>query len=258
MFDETGGLAHRLFAVWSRNAMVWRKSAFRSLLGTFSDPLLYLLALGYGLGKFVGNVDGMAYAGFLSSGIISTSAMNTATFEGLYMAYTRMETQRIWEGILAAPIGLEEIVFGEILWMGTKSVISVCAILSVTLLLGLVHHWLAVLVIPIGFICGLCFGSMAMVVTSYANSYEFFLYYVTLLITPMILLSGVFFPLSSLPEEVRLVSAALPLQHVVILVRSLMAGKLTWSDGFHLLVPIIFLVIAGTFALMRFKIRLQN
>ncbi len=155
--------------------MVWRKSALRSLLASFSDPLLYLLALGYGLGRFVGDVDGMAYAGFLSSGIIASSAMNTATFEGLYMAYTRMETQRTWEGILASPIDLAEIVFGEILWMGTKSVIRVTAILTVTALLGLVHNWLAVLVIPLGFICGLCFGAMAMVGTSYADSYEFFL-----------------------------------------------------------------------------------
>lgn len=258
MYNETGGLLQRLFAVWLRNAMVWRKSAFRSLLGSFSDPLLYLLALGYGLGRFVGDVDGMGYAGFLSSGIIASSAMNTATFEGLYMAYTRMETLRTWDGIMAAPVGLEEIVFGEILWMGTKSVISVAAILSVTLLLGLVHHWLAILVIPVGLISGLCFGSMAMVVTSYANSYEFFLYYVTLLITPMVLLSGVFFPLSSLPEQARLVSAALPLQHVVILVRALMAGQSTPADWLHLLVPVIFLVVAGGFALARFRSRLQN
>jgi lipooligosaccharide transport system permease protein len=258
MSSGIAGLAQRLFAVWNRNAIVWRKSALRSLLGSFSDPLLYLLALGYGLGRFVGDVDGMAYAGFLSSGIIASSAMNTATFEGLYMAYTRMETQRTWEGILAAPIDLADIVFGEILWMGTKSVISVTAILTVTVLLGLVHHWLAVLVIPLGFICGLCFGAMAMVVTSYAHSYEFFLYYVTLLITPMILLSGVFFPLSSLPAEIQLVSALLPLQHVVILVRALMAGQLNWSDGLHLLVPIVFFVIAGSFALIRFKYRLQN
>jgi lipooligosaccharide transport system permease protein len=257
-FKVLAGSAHRILAIWRRNAMVWRKSAFRSLLGSFSDPLMYLLALGYGLGRFVGDVDGMAYAAFLSSGIIASSAMNTATFEGLYMAYTRMETQRTWEGMMAAPIGLNEIVFGEILWMGTKSVISVSAILSVTLLLGLVDDWLAILVIPVSFVCGLCFGSMAMVVTSYAHSYEFFLYYVTLLITPMILLSGVFFPLSSLPEEARLVSALLPLQHVVILVRDLMAGKLVLSGLFHLLVPILFLVVAGFFALLRFRRRLQN
>ena len=257
MFDEVLQSGHRLFSVWRRNAMVWRKSCLRSLLGTFSDPLLYLLALGYGLGRFVGDVDGLAYASFLSSGIIASSAMNTATFEGLYMAYTRMETQRIWDSLLAAPLCLEEVVFGEILWMGTKSVISVSAILIVALLLGLVHHWLAILVIPLGFLCGLCFGAMAMVVTSYAKSYEFFLYYVTLLITPMILLSGVFFPLSSLPDEVRMVSAMLPLQHVVILVRALMAGNLAMADGLHLVVPLFFLGLAGSFAIMRFKRRLQ-
>ncbi|MCI0668707.1 MAG: ABC transporter permease [Methylococcaceae bacterium] len=93
---------------------------------------------------------------------------------------------------------------------------------------------------------------------SIGNSYEFFLDYVTLSITPMILLSGVFFPLSSLPEGVRLVSAALPLQHTVILVRDLMAGQLTGGDCLHLLVPIIFLLLAGSYVLIRFKIRLQN
>ncbi|MCS5564839.1 MAG: ABC transporter permease [Methylococcales bacterium] len=258
MSDSVFLPAERVFSVWSRNALVWRKSALRSLLGTFSDPLLYLLALGYGLGRFIGEVDGLNYVVFLCSGIIASSAMNAATFEGLYMAYTRMETNKTWEGILSTAIGLPEVVFGEILWMGTKSVISVTAILSVALLLGLVQSWMAVLVIPVGFLCGICFGAMAMVVTSYSRSYEFFLYYVTLLVTPMILLSGVFFPLSSLPDGVRLASAALPLQHVVIMVRALMTGSMELVDLVHLLVPLLFLLVAGFIALGQFRKRLQN
>ena len=95
-------------------------------------------------------------------------------------------------------------------------------------------------------------------VTSYSRSYEFFLYYVTLLITPMILLSGVFFPLSSLPDGVRLASAALPLQHVVIVVRALMTGSVELVDSVHLVVPLLFLLIAGFIALTQFRKRLQN
>ena len=235
---------------------MWRKSAFRSLLGSFSDPLLYLLALGYGLGQFVGEVEGLPYIAFLGSGIIASSAMNTATFEGLYMAYTRMEVQRTWDGMLAAPLGIADIVLGEILWMGTKSVISAGAILCVITALGLVHSWMALCVIPIGFITGICFGSMALVITSYSNSYEFFLYYITLVVTPMILLSGVFFPLSSLPVQTQQVSSLLPLQHIVALNRSLMSGQLAIVDALHLLIPAGFIVVATAFAIYRLRKRM--
>ncbi|TAN50291.1 MAG: nodulation protein NodJ, partial [Methylococcaceae bacterium] len=114
----------RFIAVWRRNMTVWRKNALRSLLGSFMEPLTTLLALGWGLGVLVGEVEHMSYLAFLSSGILVMSAMNTATFEGLYLAYTRMEVQRTWDGMLAAPLCLTDIVLGEIFWMGTKSLIS--------------------------------------------------------------------------------------------------------------------------------------
>ncbi len=243
-------------AVWRRNALVWRKSARTALLGGFAEPLFYLFALGYGLGSFIGQLDGFSYLGFLAAGIISTSAMNAATFEGLYLAYTRMEVLRTWDGMLAAPLDISDVVMGEILWMGTKSFISAGLILVVTAAFGFTAHWTALGVLPVAFIAGLCFGSLALLVTSFARSYDFFVYYITLAVTPMVLLSGVFFPLASLPEPLRLGMACLPLYHVVEVVRPLAAGRLGVDLLWHLAVPSAYAAVTAMMAIWRFRRRL--
>ena len=214
----------RWFPVWQRHLLVWRKLSIPSLVGNFGDPLLYLLALGYGLGRFVGSMDGMPYITFLASGIVCSSAMNTATFEALYSAYTRMTTQQTWAGMLAAPLDVDDIVLGETIWAGTKSLFSAAAILVVAALLGIVRGPRALLVLPIAMLVGTCFAAMALVVTAISKNYEFFLYYVTLVVTPMMLFCGVFFPLQGLPAPLRSIAALLPLTHAVQLIRPLMTG----------------------------------
>jgi lipooligosaccharide transport system permease protein len=248
----------RCIAVWRRNATVWRKGALRSLLGSFMEPITTLFALGLGLGALLGEVDNQTYLAFLSSGILVMSAMNTATFEGLYMAYTRMQVQRTWDGMLAAPLGLRDVVLGEILWMGTKSLISNSAILAVSAAAGLVHSWQALWVLPIALLGGLCFGSMALLVTSYSRSYEFFVYYATLLVTPMTMLSGVYFPRDNLPEPIRQIMACLPLSHMVDVVRPLMAGAAIepWLLLAHLAVPTAYGLLAALAAASRLERRL--
>ena len=103
----------RFVAVWRRNALVWRKLIVPSMLGNFGEPILYLLAFGYGFGSLVGDLDGMRYMVFIASGIICSSAMFTASFEGMYSAYTRMAEQNTWLGMLATPLTLDDIVFAE-------------------------------------------------------------------------------------------------------------------------------------------------
>lgn len=228
-------LSMRWLPVWRRNMLVWRKLSIPALLGNFGEPLLYLLALGYGLGSFVGTMQGLPYIVFLASGIVCGSAMNTATFEGLYSAYTRMNLQQTWAGMLVAPLNIDDVVLGEILWAGTKSLISVAPILVIAAVLGLVHDWGALWVLPVVLLAGICFGAMALVITSVAKSYDFFLYYFTLVITPMFLLSGVFFPLEQMPA-VQWGAQLLPLTHVVDIVRPLMTGQTMQHLGLHLLV----------------------
>jgi lipooligosaccharide transport system permease protein len=247
---------HRWLAVWSRNALVWRKSVKTALLGGLAEPLFNLFALGYGLGGFVGKVQGVSYMAFLTAGIISLSAMNAATFEGLYLAYTRMAVLKTWEGMMAAPLSVSDVVMGELLWMSTKSLISTSLILLVASGFGLTADWQAIWVLPVAFLSGLCFGSMALVVTSYARNYDFFVYYITLGITPMILLGGVYFPPDALPEPVRLGSACLPLYHVVGLVRPLVSGRFDWPLLLHLPVLMGFALVFTRFAIWRFKRRL--
>ncbi|RLA18386.1 MAG: nodulation protein NodJ [Gammaproteobacteria bacterium] len=255
---ETAALFSRSSSVWMRNAQVWSKLAGSSLLGSFAEPLFYLFALGYGLGQFIGSVEGVSYIVFLASGILSTSAMNTATFEGLYLAYTRMEVQRTWDGMLSTPLGVTDIVLGEVMWMGTKSVISAIAILLVTALSGFVESVSALWVLPIAFLTGCCFGSVALTVTALSRSYDFFMYYLSLVVTPMVLLSGVFFPLASLPETVQGLVAFLPLYHVVEMVRPLMTGGVPGSLLLHLFVPAVYCLFFISLAISLLKRRLLN
>jgi lipooligosaccharide transport system permease protein len=200
----------RCGAVWSRNLLVWRKLALPALVGNFGDPLLYLLGIGYGLGAFVGDVSGMPYLTFFASGLVCASAMNTATFESLYSAYTRMAVQRTWDGLLAAPLLVDDVVAGEALWAATKSVFHGAIILLVAVVLGALAPGGAILALPLLFLVGLAFASIALVMTTLAPSYDFFTYYFTLVITPMYLFSGVFFPIDSLPPALGWVAATLP------------------------------------------------
>lgn len=234
----------RWCAIWLRNFRVWRKLIIESLLGNFANPLIYLIALGFGLGRYVGTLDGLPYLVFLASGIVCSSAMNTATFEGLFSAYTRMTTQKTWDSMLATPLGVSDIVLGETLWAGTKGLISATAILIVAALLHLVYSWQALFVLPIVFIMATCFAALALIMTAYAKSYDFFTYYFTLFISPMMLLSGVFFPLTKMPTFVKMLAHISPLYYTIELIRPLMTNRPLQLPLLNLSVLIIFTVLA--------------
>ena len=146
--------------VWRRNLLVWRKLAIASVLGNIADPLLYMLALGYGIGALVGEVGGMSYVAFIGTGMVCQSAMFTSSFEGMYSAFSRMHVQRTWEAIINAPIALDDVMFAEWIWCATKAVMSTTAILLVIQALGFGHTWLALWILPLGFLVGLCFGGV--------------------------------------------------------------------------------------------------
>lgn len=214
----------RFVPIWQRNLRVWRRLMVPSLLGNFGEPLIYLAGLGYGLGRLVGAIDELPYMVFLATGIICSSAMNAASFEAMFSAYTRMSQQQTWAAMLATPLEVDDIVLGEILWAGTKALFSAAAILAVTSALGLVGGWRVLWALPVIALAGVSFAAMAMVMTAVSRSYDFFVYYFTLVMTPMMLLSGVFFPLDNLPAPVAGGAFALPLAHVVVLVRPLLTG----------------------------------
>lgn len=248
----------RWYPIWARNARVWRKLLGPALLGNIGEPLLYLLALGYGLGSFLGELEGLPYVVYLASGMVCASAMNTASFEGMYSAYTRMAVQNTWVGMLTAPLDIRDVVLAEVIWAGTKGLISVAAILLVASLMGLVADVRALLVLPLAWLVGCCFAAMALVVTAVARNYDFFLYYFTLLITPMLLLSGVFFPVHSMPELVQAGAKALPLYHAIALMRPLMIGQVPTDVLLHLSVLLGYTLLALPLATRLIRRRLLN
>ena len=124
-------------AVWRRNYLVWRKLAAESVLGNIVEPLFYLVGFGMGFGALVPEVEGVKYIAFLAGGTICYSTMLAASFEALYSGFARMHVQRTWEGILNAPVSLEDVVFAEWVWAASKSFLSGTAVLIVAAALGL-------------------------------------------------------------------------------------------------------------------------
>ena len=238
----------RFWPVFLRNLLVWRKLAIPSLVGNIAEPLMWLVAFGYGMGALVGQVTLSGAAGevkvpyilFLASGSICMSAMNAATFEALYSAFSRMHIQKTWDGIMNAPVGLDDIVFAEMLWAAFKSLFTVTAILGVMLGLSISHSPKLLVAWPILFGVGITFACIALIFNALAKGYDFFTYYFTLFLTPMMFLSGVFFPLEQLPALVRAVADWLPLSSAVALVRPLFMDRWPADALRHALVLVVY------------------
>src|SRR6266850_911239 len=159
-------LSLRFAHVWRRNFLVWRKLAIPSMLGNLADPMLYMLGLGYGLGALVGKVGGLPYITFLAAGTVCYSTMNTATFEALYSAFSRMHVQRTWDAIMNAPINLDDVLLAEAVWAASKSFLSGCAILIIIWALGLSHAPLTLWIVPLAFLVGLTFACLGLVMNA--------------------------------------------------------------------------------------------
>jgi lipooligosaccharide transport system permease protein len=223
-------------AVWRRNYLVWRKLALASMFGNLADPMIYLFGLGFGLGLMVGQVEGVSYIAFLAAGTVASSVMISASFEAMYSAFSRMHVQRTWEAIIHTPLTLGDVVVGEVFWAGSKAVLSGAAIMLVAGALGLAQFPSMLIALPVIALAGVAFASLAMVVTALAPSYDFFMFYQTLVITPMLMLSGVFFPLAKLPERVQEAALLLPLAHAVELIRPAMLDRPIMDAPLHIAV----------------------
>ncbi|MBU1236640.1 MAG: ABC transporter permease [Gammaproteobacteria bacterium] len=255
-------LSWRAVSVWRRNFMVWRKFAIPSILGNLADPMIYMFGLGYGLGSLLPQAlpafGGGSYIAFLAAGTVCASTMNAASFEALYSAFARMHVQKSWDAIMNAPISLDDIVLGELLWTAAKAMLSGIAILIVIAVLGLTHSPLAFWAIPCVFLTGLAFAAPGLIVTALAPSYDFFMYYFTLFITPMMLLSGVFFPLEQLPTAFQAVAQVLPLTHAVALIRPLLFGQVPDMAWLHIAVLATITVVCYWIALGLIRRRLLS
>lgn len=259
---RTPQMSWRWLPVFRRNLLVWRKLAIPSLVGNIAEPLITLVAFGYGLGALVGQVQlggkAVPYILFLASGSICMSAMNAASFEALYSAFSRMQVQRTWDGIMNAPVRLDDVVFAEMLWAAFKALFTSVVILGVMLALNISHSPLLLLALPLLALIGIVFSSIALIFNALAKGYDFFTYYFTLFLTPTMFLSGVFFPRDQLPGVLRVISDVLPLTAAVELIRPLFLGEWPARAALHLTVLVAYAVAGFWIALALTRKRFRN
>lgn len=235
--------------VWLRNKDVFMKTLALNFLPPFLEPLLYLFALGFGLGMFVENIEGVSYARFIAPGLVSVTIMYASFFECTYGSYVRMYYQKTFDAIIATPLSIEDVIAGEILWGATRSCINASIMLPVIAAFGLIELPHSLLIIPFSFLGGLVFASIAMCFTAIIPNINSLTYPTTLFITPMFLFSGTFFPLYVLPEPIQYFALALlPLTHVVNIVRALTFADLNqfliFDLGWLVIVSLIFFVLS--------------
>jgi lipooligosaccharide transport system permease protein len=238
-------LTYRVWKVFMRNIEVFMKTYKVNFFPPLLEPILYLIAFGYGLGSLVEPVQGLNYRQFIAPGLAAISMMYGSFFECTYSSFVRMYYQKTFDAIITTPISIEEVIAGELLWGATRSVINSSLVLAVVALFGLIASPLSILVPLVAFLSGLMFSSIAMCFTAIAPNIDFFNYPSFLFITPMFLLSGTFFPITNLPSQVQIVAQAfLPLTHVVNLTRGLMLGNL---ESFLLLSLVWIIVVTPVF-----------
>jgi lipooligosaccharide transport system permease protein len=227
---------------------VWLRYWLSNLISNFVEPFIYLLGIGFGLGHFVRQIDGVPYATYIAPGIVASSAMFAASFENTFGTYVRLTYQKTFDAIIATPVGVDEVSAGELLYGATKSTLFAAVVLAAVVAARIVPAppWTAVLVPGVALLAGLVFGALGMTVAALAPNIDNFNYYITLFLTPMFVFSGVFYPIASLPAFARAVAWFLPLTHAVALMRGLMLRGP--HPGFHPWADVLWLLAAAAAA----------
>lgn len=210
--------------VWRRDMWVFAKVWKGALLPQFFDPMFYLVAMGFGLGTYLATINGVPYRDFIAPGLCASAVMWAASFEVTWNVYFKMEESRLYDAMLTTPIEVEDLVTGELLWAGSRSLVYGTSFLAVVAAFGLVDSWWALAMPPFLLLGGLCFGAIGLAFTSLIPRMDFYSYYFTLFITPMFLFGGIFFPYDRLPDWAQAVAWLTPLYHLVEIARGLATG----------------------------------
>ncbi|HKN93885.1 MAG TPA: ABC transporter permease [Thermoleophilaceae bacterium] len=212
------------FRVWRRDLRVFSNLWKGALLPTFLDPVLYLLAMGFGLGAYIASINGIPYKDFIASGLVASAAMWATAFETTYNVHFRMTEYRLYDNVLSTPVEVEDLVLGEMAWACTRAVIYGTVFLIIVAVFGLIHSPWAV-VTPVFIVIGAaCFAVIGLSFTTIVGKVDYFTYYYTLFVTPMFLFSGIFYPLDRLPGWTHVVAWFTPLYHLVLITRGLILG----------------------------------
>jgi len=204
----------------------WRASTFSSTV----EPTIYLLAFGFGFGSLVSHVGGYPYVEFVGTGTVATAVLFSAAFPAMFGTFVKYKYQRTYDAILAAPVDTEELVTGEAIWIATRAGVYGCVPMIVAIFFGLDLSWGMLLVPLIGWLAGLGWANFGIMIAGFASSFENFNYVVSAVLTPLFLVAGTFFPLSTLPRWAQILGEVNPLHQCVQLVRDAVFLNLSWVD----------------------------
>ena len=249
-------LQNRLYSVWYRHFRVYSKNIISNGLPPFMEPLIFLAGIGLGMSRYISEMGGIPYITFLATGLPITAAMFTSAFECSYGTFIRLEFDRVYDGMLAAPLSVENVLIGEVIWAGTKGFFFSFAVIVVVSAFGLVPLPWSLLTPFIGFLAGLMFASLSLLVTSFVSNINHFNFYFTGFLSPMFFFSGVIFPLENLPPALRIAAEFFPLTHVVRPARALALGSFSPIFLLDFLFIAVFTAITGWPAIRRLRRKL--
>jgi lipooligosaccharide transport system permease protein len=242
-----------------RNLLVY-KHTWMVIASGFFEPVFYLLGIGIGLGSMIPPANGISYSAFVAPGLLASSCLNGAITDGFFNIFFKLHYQKTYDGILATPMRVPDVAFGEMLWALGRGSLYAAAFLVVLLVLGestgrpMLLSAAAVLAWPAAVIVAASFSSMAVCLTTFARKIQDFDIVVGLLVMPMFLFSGIFVPIERFPELVQWIMRATPLYHAVALLRQLTTGAIELTVVGHL----AYLIIAGIVAFAVAMFRLER
>ena len=230
----------------------WKATTFSSVV----QPTIYLLAFAAGIGALVTKVGRFSYLDYVATGVVATAVLFSSAFPGMFNTFVRWRFQRTYDAMLAAPVDVEELVTAEILWIAMRAGVYGLAPILVGIVFGLDPTAGMLLVVPIGFLTGFGFAAFGVLLAAIAKTIDNFNYVTSAVLTPMFLVAGTFFPISSLPSGIRIVAKFNPLYHCVQLVRDASFGQLQLADLAHVGVLALFAVVMWRLAIWRLGKRL--
>lgn len=231
--------------LWRRNVLAYSHSWQINILPNFFEPFFYLLAIGFGLGRFVDEISGVEYARYIAPGLAAVSTMYGGSFEVTFNVFVKLHFERIYDAVIATPLSPEDVVVGELMWSVTRSLLYGLPFTVIAGLFGLVDSW-AIVFMPIAaIVVGFCFSMIGLTFTAFIPTIDLYSFYFTLFITPMFLFSGIFFPIDTLPGWAQPLAWLSPLFHAAALFRELFGvggtdplaalGHLAWLVGLGLI-----------------------
>lgn len=220
-------------AVIQRSYLAFRTSGWIVVATGFLEPVMYLLSFGYGVGKLIGDIEiapgrFVSYAAFIAPALLATSAMNGAIYDATWNVFFKLRFDRIYQGMLTTSLGPLDVALGEIGWALLRGLLYSIAFMSIVALFGLITTPWALLAIPAAVLIAFGFASIGMAITTYVKSFEQ-MNLVNIVMLPMFLFSGSFYPLTIYPDWLQIFIKSLPLWHGVVLIRSLSLGIISAS-----------------------------